>query len=140
MLEQRLAKMEKILLSSDSTQQTEEQEEKEQPRVKRGRPNKNSVDQQQQQQQQLPTSPASFSSVSSFPSPSMLLPQYSSSSSDDSNNGLPPVSTLEHFADLFFTHIHTFCPIMNETTFRRDIHEGKCSEFLLFCLSAACAR
>ncbi|KAG1224988.1 hypothetical protein G6F35_003677 [Rhizopus arrhizus] len=142
LLEQRLAKMEKILLSSETAaaggNSSQEQQQNEIPeneqRIKRGKTNR-------EEHHQHSSSPTSFSSISSsFPSPPTHALIQQPQSAELNEKTLPPMDVIEHMTDLYFTYLHPFCPLFDEATLRKSIREGKCTDFLLLSLLAACAR
>jgi hypothetical protein len=84
-------------------------------------------------------SPTSFSSISSnFPSPPAHVLTHQSSRSD--SDLLPSMEVIQHIVDIYFANLFNTVPIFDENTFRNDVKEGRCSDFLLLSLLGACAR
>lgn len=143
MLEQRLAKMEKILLSPNSKATTEDTDEDIEEKilassvdpsipVKRASEDNNNHD---------CASPTSYSSISSnFPSPPAHVLTHHLLQRPDTNDLLPSLEMTEHIIDLYFKYLFTTLPIFDERTLRNNIKERKCPDFLLFSLFGACAR
>ncbi|KAI8077460.1 fungal-specific transcription factor domain-containing protein [Thamnidium elegans] len=142
MLEQRLAKMEKILLSPTSKATTEDTDEDTEENVlvadasipvkRASEDNNNNHD---------CASPTSYSSISSnFPSPPAHVLTHQLLLRPDTNDLLPSMDMTEHIIDLYFKYLFITLPIFDERTLRNDVKERKCPDFLLFSLFGACAR
>ncbi|KAI9480780.1 MAG: hypothetical protein EXX96DRAFT_564130 [Benjaminiella poitrasii] len=88
------------------------------------------------------TSPTSYSSLSSnYPSPNAhILSQNLPLKQDNDKDSLPPIDVIEHMVDLYFKYLFPSTPIFIEHELRSDIRDRKCPEFLLFSLLAVSAR
>jgi hypothetical protein len=62
------------------------------------------------------------------------------SNNNNNNNNSGYQELVLHVLDLYFTNLFPCMPLFDHVTIRRDIEEGRCSEFLKLSLLAACAR